>query len=174
MSHRIVVAVFERETDIVAAARRSRERGFVVADAYTPYAVHGLDRAMGLRPSWMPWACLAFGALGLGFATWFQFWTTAVAWPINVGGRPWNSLPAFAPVMFELMVLCAGIGVVLTFLVARGLGPGSVADMPDAAITHDRFVLVLEPGASDPRDLRRLLTECQAVAMEEREVEATR
>lgn len=109
MSRRVIVGVFERESDVVAATRAARAGGYVIEDVYTPYAVHGLDRAMGLEPSWLPWVCLAFGASGTVFAIWLQFWTSAVAWPINVGGRPWNSLPAFVPVIFELMVLAAGM-----------------------------------------------------------------
>ena len=94
MSRRVYVGVFEDEADVVSAAGASREQGLEIVDAYTPYAVHGLDRAMGLGPSWLPWACAGMGVAGLVFATWFQFWTTARSWPINVGGRPWNSLPA--------------------------------------------------------------------------------
>ncbi len=174
MSRRIFVGVFEDEADVIAAADASRAQGFAIVDAFTPYAVHGLDRAMGLKPSWLPWACFGLGAAGLAFATWFQFWTTAVAWPINVGGRPWNSLPAFVPVMFELMVLCAGVGVVVTFVIARRLGPWRAPEIPDLRATHDRFVLVLDGGASDPRAVRRVFADCRAVAIEERDVEDRR
>lgn len=174
MSRRIFVAVFEHEADVIEAAGASREHGFEIADAFTPYAVHGLDRAMGLKPSWLGWACFGLGAAGLVFATWFQFWTTAVSWPINVGGRPWNSLPAFVPVMFELMVLCAGVGVVITFLIARRLGPFGKPEIPDIRATHDRFVLVLNPGASDPRAIRRVFEDCHALTIDEREVEDRR
>lgn len=173
MSRRVIVGVFERETDVVAATQASRARGYVIEDVYTPYAVHGLDRAMGLEPSWLPWVCLAFGASGAVFAVWLQFWTTAVAWPMNVGGRPWNSLPAFVPVIFELMVLSAGVGTVLVFFVARGLGPGKRAAPIDVRATNDRFILVLDgEGPSDIRDVRSLLESCHATAVEEREVAA--
>jgi len=171
MSRHVFLGIFEDEADIVAAAGESRARGFDIVDAFTPYAVHGLDRAMGLAPSWLPWACAALGAAGLAFATWFQFWTTARSWPINVGGRPWNSLPAFVPVMFELMVLSAGVGVVLTFLIARRLGPWRTPAIVDPRVTHDRFVLVLDAGASDPRVVRRLFADHRAVAFEERDME---
>lgn len=174
MSRHIFVGVFEREADVIEAADASRQRGFEIADAFTPYAVHGLDRAMGLKRSWLPWACLGLGLAGLTFATWFQFWTTALAWPVNVGGRPWNSLPAFVPVMFELTVLCAGVGVVITFVIARRLGPGRAPEIPDIRVTHDRFVLVLDAEASDPRAVRRVFEQCHAVAIEERDVEDRR
>jgi hypothetical protein len=171
MSRQLFLGVFDDEAGLLAAASRSREAGAPIVDAFTPYAVHGLDRAMGLRPSWLPWACFGLGAGGFLFATWFQFWTTAVDWPINVGGRPWNSLPAFVPVMFELMVLTAGVGVVLVFLAARGLAPGRAARMPHPRVTDDHFVLVLEAGAADPRAVRRMLADCGAIAVEERDEE---
>lgn len=171
MSRHVFLGTFEDETDLLAATSASRTQGYAIVDAFTPYAVHGLDRAMGLGQSWLPWACAGLGAAGLLFATWFQFWTTTRSWPINVGGRPWNSLPAFVPVMFELMVLCAGVGVVLTFLIARRLGPWREPEIVDPRVTHDRFVLMLDAGASDPRAVRRLFADCHAVAFEERDVE---
>jgi hypothetical protein len=127
---------------------------------------------MGLGHSWLPWACFGLGLAGAAAATWLQFWTSAVSWPINVGGRPWNSLPAFVPVMFEVMVLFAGVGTVLTFFAFRGLYPGRRAAVPDPRATNDRFVLVLEQtGAASPGVLRQVFNRCRATAVEERETE---
>ncbi len=143
-NRRFLLGVFEREEDILAVTRAARDGGFTIADVYAPYAVHGLDEAMGLRPSRLPWVAFALGVLGAGLKVWFEFWTTAQSWPINVGGKPWNSLPAFVPVTFEVMVLFAGIGTVLAFLSGRGLLPGRRARMPVEGVTDDRFALVLE------------------------------
>jgi mono/diheme cytochrome c family protein len=100
-----------------------------------------------------------------------QFWTSAVYWPLNVGGRPWNSLPAFVPVTFELMVLCAGLGVVATFLVVSRLYPGKGTRLPYPGVTDNRFVLVLKEtdAAFDAGATRRLLEHHGAVHTEERE-----
>ena len=73
----------------------------------------------------------------------FQFWTTAVSWPINVGGKPWNSLPAFVPVTFELMVLCAGVSTVVAFVWRSGLRPGRRSPLANLRVTDDRFAIVL-------------------------------
>src|SRR5262245_18811767 len=124
MSRRLLVAAFERENDLLGATTTARERGLRIIDVYTPYAVHGLDEAMGLKPSRLSRACLACGAIGVAIALWFQHWAMSVDWPINVGGRPWNSLPAFVPVAFEVMVLFAGLGVVLAFFIRSRLYPG--------------------------------------------------
>ncbi len=173
MSRRVIVGAFDRETDVIAATQAARDGGYIVEDVYTPYAVHGLDRAMGLKPSWLTWVCFAFGAFGLVFAVWLQFWTSTVAWPINVGGRPWNSLPAFVPIAFELMVLSAGVGTVLVFFVRRRLRPGKRCVPFDVRTTNDRFILVLDgEGPSDLGDVRRLLESCHATAVDERQVAA--
>jgi mono/diheme cytochrome c family protein len=168
---RLFVGVFEQDGDVAAAAEAAREHGLHIADVYTPYAVHGLDRALGLRPSRLSGACLLFGLLGVGVALWLQFWTSAVDWPLNVGGRPWNSLPAFVPVTFELMVLCAGLGVVATFLAVSRLYPGKGTRLPYPGVTDNRFVLVLKEtdAAFDAGTTRRLLEHHGAVHTEERE-----
>jgi len=144
MSARRLTAVFDDDRRILTATREARERGFFVVDVYTPFPVHGMDEAMGLKPSRLTWVCFLFGALGAGLAIWFQFWTSAVDWPINVGGKPFNSLPAFVPIMFEITVLFAGIGVVVALFLRSRLGPGRRAHEPAAGICDDRFALEIE------------------------------
>ena len=93
MSERVLLASFDHEDDILAATTAVRKQGLKIVDAYTPYAVHGLERAMGLPPSRLTWVCFAcgmFGALGM---LWFQYWSAAIDWAVDVGGKPWNSLP---------------------------------------------------------------------------------
>jgi mono/diheme cytochrome c family protein len=171
MNRRLLLGTFEREEDLLGAAEAARRQGLRIVDVYTPYAVHGLDRALGLPPSRLSRVCLLCGALGAALALWFQFWASAESWPLNVGGRPWNSWPAFIPVVFELMVLFAGIGVVLAFLAVNRLYPGKAAAVPVAGVTDGRFTLVLEEGdaAFDAGAVRQLLADHHAVAAEERE-----
>lgn len=170
MSQRLMLGFFEREKDILGATRAVRNAGFRIADIYTPYAVHGLDKAMGLSPSRLPWVCFLLGVVGAGLKVWFEFWTTAVDWPVNVGGKPWNSLPAFVPVTFEVMVLFAGLSTVAAFLFVSRLWPGKKARLADPAVTDHRFVLVIEEtdAAFDPDKVRALLGSFQATRVEER------
>jgi len=165
-----MLGFFEREADVLAATRAARESGLRVLDVYTPYAVHGLDRAMGLAPSRLPVVCFVLGLAGAAFKVWFEFWTSAVAWPINVGGKPWNSLPAFVPVTFEVMVLFAGVSTVLAFLGVARLRPGKRAVVIDPRASDDRFVLVVEQtdAAFDAGEVARLFTGLGAVTTEER------
>lgn len=171
MSRRILVSFFHDEEDILGATRAVRQAGFRIADVYAPYAVHGLDKAMGLQPSKLPWVCFLLGLLGAAVKVWFEFWTTAQDWPINVGGKPWNSLPAFVPVTFEVMVLFAGVSTVIAFLFVSRLRPGRKASLADPAVTDYRFALVIEQtdAAFDRARVHQLLSEFHVDGVEERE-----
>ena len=149
MSRRVFVAVFDREEDLLGAVKAARAEGLLLHDVFTPYPVHGLDEAMGLRRSRLPWACLVFGLLGGLGGLWLEWWTSAVDWPLNVGGKPLNSMPAFVPVIFELTVLLAGVGTFLVFLAAARLRPRKAVRLPAARLSDDRFALVLGESGAD-------------------------
>ncbi|NOX56479.1 MAG: DUF3341 domain-containing protein, partial [Planctomycetes bacterium] len=87
------------------AAARCREEGFVRFDAYSPFPIHGIERAAGIRATRLPWLVLIGGIVGGGFALWLQWWTNAVDYPLVISGKPFFSLPANIPVIFELTVL---------------------------------------------------------------------
>jgi hypothetical protein len=167
---RLLIGVFEREQDMMAAVIDSRARGLKVVDVYAPYAVHGLDKALGLPPSRIPWVCFALGLTGAALKVWFEIWTTAIDWPINVGGKPWNSLPAFVPVTFEVMVLFAGMSAVLAFLLIARLRPGKAAAVPVEGVTDNRFAVVLEKtdAAFDAHQVRQIFMQHHALDVLER------
>lgn len=174
MSRRILMGIFEREEDILGVSQAAREQGLTIVDIYAPYPVHGLDRAAGFRPSRLPVLCFLLGLLGAGLKVWFEMWTSAVDWPLDVGGKPWNSLPAFVPVTFEVMVLFAGVGTVIAFFAAARLWPGKRAVTPFPGVTDNRFALLIEEtdAAFDPEAVKRLCLRFNAVHVEEREEEA--
>lgn len=164
------IAAFTSEADILGVTRASRERGYRIVDVYTPYAVHGLDQAMGLERSRITWVCFLAGLAGALGMLWFGTWTLAVDWPLNIGGKPFNSLPALIPVIFEVTVLFAGFGSVFALFLRCGLFPGKKPCIPSPGVTDDRFVIVLEDGgaAMDPRDVQDLFEEYGAVGVETR------
>ncbi len=143
MSRRFFIAVFDREHDLLDAVTAAGSNQMTIHDVYTPYAVHGLDKALDAKPSRLPLICLVLGLTGAGAKLWFQIWTSAQSWPVNVGGKPLESVPAFIPVTFEMTVLFAGIGTVLAFLLRSKLRPGKKARPVVPGITDDRFVMVL-------------------------------
>jgi molybdopterin-containing oxidoreductase family membrane subunit len=157
---RIVQAVFARQEDLLRAVEAARQAGGEIVDIRTPYPVHETFRVMGLPRSRLPAVALAFGLLGVASALLFQYWSSAVDWPLNVGGRPFNSLPAFVPVAFETMVLFAGVGVVLAWLVVSRLYPGKPAATSRA--TDNRFILEVRATGpqADADAVRRLFGEC--------------
>jgi hypothetical protein len=172
MSGRVVISVFDREDHILRATAAARQEGFEIVDVFTPYAVHGMDQAMGLGRSRLPWVCFALGLFGAAVTAWFQYWASAVSWPINVGGKPWHSWPAFIPVVFEVMVLCAGAGTVLFFIVWTGLRPGRRSPVSDLGVTDDRFALAIRSTGDrfDRAAFDALLQRFHAVHIEERDL----
>jgi len=136
-----IIGVFKDSHDLVDAAKAGREKmGFKKYDAFTPYAVHGLDDAMGIKRSWLPYATFTAGLTGLMSAAALEIWTSAVDWPINIGGKPLVSFPAFVPIMFELTVLLGGLTTVGALFYACGL-PGLGKKILHPRITNDRFIL---------------------------------
>ena len=140
---RYTAAYFRNEDDLVAGARAARRAGFEIHDAYTPFAVHGLDRAVALPPSKLTWIAFLAGAVGLIFALTLQVWTSAYDWPLNVGGKPFNSFPLFIPVAFELTVLFSGL-IAIGVLFARNRMWLFSKRRVFERVTDDRFVLVLK------------------------------
>jgi hypothetical protein len=167
---RIMVGVFQDEEGIVSAAGAAHRQGLRIVEAYTPYAIHGFDSLLGMKRSRLALVCLAAGALGAILKLWFEIWTAAIDWPVDVGGKPWNSLPAFVPITFEVMVLFAGLGTVAAFLLVSRLRPGKQAKLADPRITNDHFALLIEEtdAAFDVDRVRDLLESHGAVEVTER------
>ena len=172
MSRKVLISVFKNEDDVMAATIAARKQGLDIVDVYTPYAVHGLDRAMGLPPSRLPWVTFLLGLFGCVSMSVFQYWASAVDWPINVGGKPWHSWPAFAPVIFEVTVLLGGVGTVAFFIFWSGLRPGNQSPYTDLRVTDDRFALVLGQGGagSNRGAVESLLKTFHPVTIEERSI----
>ena len=169
MSDRVLLATFGHEDDLLEATEAVRRKGLRIVDAFTPYAVHGLDRAMGLRPSRLTWVCFICGMIGASGMLWFQHWTSAVNWPIDVGGKPWNSLPSEVPVAFEAAVLLAGFGSVFALFLVSRLFPGKRPKIIDPRTTDDRFVLVIDQSDAsfDAAAINQMLQEFDVIKTEE-------
>lgn len=105
-----VLAEFEDAASLYHACEGVRDAGYEKWDAHTPFPVHGLERAMGLKPSVVPWIVLAGGLTGAGLAFLMQWWISVEAYPLVISGKPYNSWPAFVPVTFEAGVLLGSFG----------------------------------------------------------------
>jgi Protein of unknown function (DUF3341) len=141
-----MMAEFDSASDLVAAARRTREEGYHKIDAYSPFPVEGLAEEMGFRKNSVPLVVLIGGLLGCMSGYALQYWISAVSYPINVGGRPYNSWPAFIVVTFEMTILFAGLAAVFGMLALNGLPMPyhPVFNVPRFAFaTRDRFFLII-------------------------------
>ncbi len=170
MSKRLLISAFEQDKDILGATKTARESGYKIVDVFTPYAVHGLDTAQGLKPSRLPWLTFVLGISGAIAKLWYQIWISATSWPVNVGGKPLKSIPAFVPVTFEIMVLFAGVGTVLAFILISKLRPGKKPNVLFERVTDNRFYLVLEEtdAAFDVNSIRKMFEQFNVVHIEER------
>src|SRR5262245_63400066 len=121
---RLVATRFSSAEALLEAVRIARAEGAEIADAYTPYPVHGLDAALGLPRSRLPIVAFAAGVVGAISAIGFQFYAAAFDWPLNVGGKPANSTLAFVPITFEITVLVAALTVTAAFLWRCVVFPG--------------------------------------------------
>lgn len=101
--------IWTDEHKVVKACAKVHALGFTKFDAITPYPVHGMEEACGIKRSPIPYVTFAAGITGLLSGLWFTWWTSAVNWPVNVGGKPFFSLPAFIPIIFELTILFAAL-----------------------------------------------------------------
>jgi len=143
-----VMAIFKTPHELIEAAKKVKDANYYF-ETYTPFPVHGMDDLMNLKRSWLPFITLGAGLTGLLIAFGLQYWTSAIYWPIDIGGKPYNSWPAWVPVMFELTVLLAGLSTVGAMFVACGL-PNTRRKIHDPQLTNNRFALVVEPKPNDP------------------------
>jgi hypothetical protein len=143
---------FESASLLMKAVERCRDEGFRNWDVHTPFPVHGMDDAMGIRGTRLPFLVLAGGATGLGLATLMQWWMNAVDYPFIISGKPLFGIPANVPIMFELTVLLSAF--------AAFFGMWILNDLPRwyhplftnkrfRRATQDRFYIVVE--AKDPK-----------------------
>jgi hypothetical protein len=147
-----VAAEFANPAELYHAAEKVRDQGFKWWDCYTPYYIHGLDKAMGLRKSWVPLFTLAGGLTGLVSAFLLVTVTSLYVYPIDTQGKPYFSLPAFVPILDLLMIILSAImsivGMTTLNLMPRLHHPLFEWDLFNRA-THDKFFIVIE--ANDPK-----------------------
>ena len=147
-----VMAEFDTPTDLVAAARRTYDAGYRRINGYSPYPIEELSEAIGFTHTSLPLIVFIGGVVGGLSGFFMQYWMEVTNYPLNVGGKPYNSWPAFIPITFECTVLCAAFAAVLGMLVLNKLPqPYHPAfNAPNFALaTRDRFFLVVE--ANDPQ-----------------------
>ncbi|MBI2374904.1 MAG: DUF3341 domain-containing protein [Deltaproteobacteria bacterium] len=169
-----VLAQYENPHALYHACEQVRDAGYKRWDACTPFPVHGLEKAMGVAPSMLPWIVLICGIAGSSFGLWFQAWTSGSLYPFIVGGKPLFSMPAFVPVWYEITVLSSCLAAFFGNWILNGLPRPHHPAFGSRAferVTDDKFFIMIE--SKDPKfDLegtKSFLSQSGATLVEELE-----
>jgi hypothetical protein len=141
---KFVVGCFDDEAVLFPAVKKTRTAGYKIHDVYTPMAIHGLDKALGLRETSLHTAGFIYGLMGTTTALSGIGWIFNASWPLNFGGKSHFSLPAWIPITFELTVLFSAVGMTLTFCYLCQLMPFAKKHHFHPRATDDKFVMVIE------------------------------
>ena len=157
-----IVAEYESVDSLLNACRRVRDAGYKKTDAYTPFPVHGIDKALGIKPTVLPWIVLGCGLTGTITALVMQIWMNSIDYPYIISGKPYISLPAFIPVAFELTVLFSSFGAFFGMWALNGLPRFSNPLFTDPRfdrVTDDRFFLYVDASddSYDEKAVREIL-----------------
>jgi hypothetical protein len=155
---KFVVGCFTEENVLFDAVKKVRKAGYKLHDVYTPFPIHGLDKAMGLRDTSIHTAGFLYALFGTTTALSFMTWAFTVDWPLNIGGKPNFALPAWIPIIFEFTVLCSCVGMVITFCYLCQLAPFVRKHHFHLRSTDDLFVMVIETTSkSNDNDISNFL-----------------
>lgn len=163
---KVIHAIYTDDDVLMSAVKRVKAQRYHVEEIYTPFPVHGLDRAMGLAPTRIAIASFLYGLVGLTVATVMMNYIMIEDWPQNIGGKPSFSyienMPAFVPIMFELTVFFAAHLMVITFYLRSRMWPFKKAENPDPRTTDDHFLMEIAVDGNEEQ-LENLLKETGAV-----------
>ena len=145
MSNKVVQAMYNDDDILMDAVKEVRAANYHIEEVYTPFPVHGLDKAMGLKGTRIAITAFMYGCVGLVFSVWMMNYMMIEDWPQDIGGKPSfafvQNMPAFVPIMFEMTVFFAAHLMVITFYMRSRLWPFKEAENPDPRTTDDMFVM---------------------------------
>jgi len=163
---KVIHAIYTDDDILMFAVKKVKAERFHIEEIYTPFPVHGLDKAMGLAPTRIAITAFMYGLVGLTVAILMMNFIMIEDWPQNIGGKPSFSyienMPAFVPIMFELTVFFAAHLMVITFYLRSRMWPFKNAENPDPRTTDDHFLMEIAVGGKQ-HELESLLSETGAV-----------
>lgn len=166
MASKVVQALYNDDDVLMDAVKKVKAAHHHIEEVYTPFPVHGLDKAMGLAPTRIAIASFLYGCLGLAVAITMLNFIMIQDWPQNIGGKPsfsfLQNMPAFVPVMFEMTVFFAAHLMVITFYLRSRLWPFKKAENPDIRTTDDHFLMEVSVHDNE-KEVTALLEETGAV-----------
>ena len=157
MANKFLHAIYDDDDKLLYAVKHLKKEGVYIEDVFTPFPVHGLDKALGLEPTRISIAGFLYGCVGFAFAIFMMNYIMIEDWPQNIGGKPSFSfienMPAFVPIMFELTVFFSAHLMVITFYLRSRLWPFKAAENPIPETTDDKF-LVQIPISNNEKELK--------------------
>ncbi|MFD0861008.1 DUF3341 domain-containing protein [Sungkyunkwania multivorans] len=166
MASKVVQAIYNDDDVLMNAVKQVRAAHHHIEEVYTPFPVHGLDKAMGLAPTRIAIMSFIYGCIGLTVAIVMMNFIMIEDWPQNIGGKPSFSyienMPAFVPIMFELTVFFAAHLMVITFYLRSKMWPFKEAENPDVRTTDDHFLMEIAVHGNE-EEVAALLKETGAV-----------
>ena len=160
MADKILHAVYDDDDKLLDAVKQIKAANYEIEEVYTPFPVHGLDKAMGLKETRLAITAFIYGCIGFCFAIWMMNHIMILDWPQNIGGKPSFSfienMPSFVTIMFELTVFFSAHLMVITFYLRSKLWPFKEAENPIPETTDDKFLIVVEFNG-DEKDLKKLV-----------------
>ena len=165
---KVIHALYTDDDVLMAAVKAVKAQKYHIEEVYTPFPVHGLDKAMGLAPTKIAIASFMYGCVGLTVSILMMNFIMIEDWPQNIGGKPSFSyienMPAFVPIMFELTVFFAAHLMVITFYLRSRMWPFKKAENPDPRTTDDHFLMEIAINSNE-KQLKSLLTKTGAVEL---------
>ena len=145
MSNKVIYAIYNDDDILMDAVKKTRAAHHHIEEVFTPFPVHGLDKAMGLAPTRLAICAFLYGCVGISVATTMMSYIMIHDWPQDIGGKPSFSfiqnMPSFVPIMFEMTVFFAAHLMVITFYMRSILWPFKQAENPDVRTTDDHFLM---------------------------------
>ena len=163
---KVIHAIYTDDDVLMSAVKKVKAEKHHIEEIYTPFPVHGLDKAMGLAPTRLAITAFLYGCVGLSVAITMMNFIMIKDWPQDIGGKPsfsyLENMPAFVPIMFELTVFFAAHLMVITFYLRSRMWPFKKAENPDPRTTDDHFLMEI-PVSGNENELHNLLVETGAV-----------
>tara|TARA_B100000902_G_scaffold260182_1_gene246405 strand:+ start:5592 stop:6131 length:540 start_codon:yes stop_codon:yes gene_type:complete len=178
MGKKVLYAIFDDDDILLSSVKEIRSKNISIKEVYSPFPIHGLDHALGLKETRMAITAFIYGCIGVTFGGLLIYYImisgAGKSWPMNIGGKPnftfYQNLPSFVPIMFECTVLFAAHLMSITYFFRNKLYPGSQSKSPDPRTTDDKFLMEIEVDGNEDI-VRKLLKSTGAIEINEKDNE---
>ena len=174
MAKKLIHGLYDDDDVMLSGVKHLKENQVNIKEVFTPFPVHGLDKALGLKPTRMAITSFMYGLTGLAFALTMLYYIMIVDWPMDIGGKPnftlRKNLPAFIPICFALTVLFAAHLTVITLFIRNKTYPFKKADNPYPSTTDDKFLIEVEATDKESKKIATMLKKTGAIDVKEKSI----